>query len=136
VFVLDASAALAWCLEDEASDTIDGALDDIAARGAHVPMLWPIEICNALLHATRRKRMTAAQMRQKLELLASLPLTPHQIDLTAAFGKLLDHATDHHLTVYDASYLDLAVRLQIPLVTLDRELIKAARRIGLGVIAA
>jgi predicted nucleic acid-binding protein len=58
VFVVDASAALAWCFEDEASSWSDGLLERLRQGGQIVvPAHWPTEISNGLLVAERRKRI-------------------------------------------------------------------------------
>ena len=73
--VIDASLALAWCFEDEATDEGDALFDRVRDEGALVPVLWPLEMCNVLLQAERRGRMTMGAVSSRLELMARLPIT-------------------------------------------------------------
>jgi predicted nucleic acid-binding protein len=127
VFVVDASVALAWCFEDEATNWTDGLLDRLR-RGDEiaVPAHWPTEISNGLLFAVRRKRIKSDQPALFWDELARLPieieppLTPLQAKAILALSE------KHTLTVYDAAYLELAQRRHLPLATLDSELRTAA----------
>lgn len=135
VFVVDASAALAWCFEDEANSWADGLLqrlrqgDEIA-----VPSHWPTEILNGLLVAARRKRINPDQPALLWDELARLPIGVEPA-LTAIQAKtVLALGEKHELTVYDAAYLELAHRRQLPLGTLDSDLRKAAQIEGVALL--
>jgi predicted nucleic acid-binding protein len=134
IFVVDASAALAWCFEDEASSKTDGLLDHLRQGDQIVvPAHWPTEILNGLLVAQRRKRIKAGQAALFWDELAHLPIEV-EAALSAAQAKIvLALAEKHSLTVYDAAYLELAHRRQLPLGTLDTDLRKAAQAEG-GVV--
>jgi len=131
VFVVDASAALAWCFEDEASSFTDGLLDRLRhGDQIVVPAHWPTEISNALLVALRKKRIKAGQPELFWDELARLPIEIEP-PLTAPQAKtVLALGEKHGLTVYDAAYLELAQRRSLPLATLDADLRKAAQRDG------
>jgi predicted nucleic acid-binding protein len=135
IFVVDASAALSWCFEDEAGSWSDGLLDGLS-RGDRivVPAHWPTEILNGLLVASRRKRIKEGQPALYWDELARLPIEV-EAPLTAAQGKIvLAFAEKHNLTVYDAAYLELAHRRQLAIGTLDTDLRKAAQAEGLTVL--
>jgi predicted nucleic acid-binding protein len=135
VFVVDASAALAWCFEDEASGRTDGLLERLRQGDRIVvPAHWPTEILNGLLVASRRKRIKAGQPALFWDELARLPIETEPA-LTAIQGKaVLTLGEKHGLTVYDAAYLELAHRRQLPLGTLDTDLRKAAQVEGVTLL--
>ncbi|HUJ33536.1 MAG TPA: type II toxin-antitoxin system VapC family toxin [Candidatus Acidoferrum sp.] len=128
IFVVDASVALAWCFEDEASSWTDGLLERLRQGDqVMVPAHWPTEILNGLLVASRRKRIKAGQPALFWDELACLPIEVEPA-LTAIQAKtVLALGEKHRLTVYDAAYLELAQRRQLPLGTLDTDLRKAAQ---------
>jgi len=131
IFVADASVTLAWCFEDEASTFADGILERLRQGDRIVvPAHWPTEISNGLLVASRRKRIKADQPALFWDELARLPIDV-EAALSAAQAKVvLTLSAKHGLTVYDAAYLELAYRRQLPLGTLDTDLRKAAQAEG------
>ncbi len=135
IFVVDASAALAWCFEDEASSWSDGLLERLRQGDQIVvPAHWPTEISNGLLVAQRRKRIKTGQAALFWEELAHLPVETEPA-LTAVQAKtVLALSEKHGLTVYDAAYLELAQRRTLPLGTLDTDLRKAAHVEGVVVL--
>jgi predicted nucleic acid-binding protein len=131
-FVVDASMAAAWFFEDEPeplADSVLGRLRDGTTTAA-VPAIWPAEVVNALLVAERRGRTTEAKTDRFVTDLADLPVAVETADAALVGGRVLTLARRHHLTVYDATYLDLAFRLRLPLATLDTRLRKAAEAVG------
>jgi predicted nucleic acid-binding protein len=121
-FVLDCSVALAWVLPDESSAYADGLLDRLVAEGAVVPPVWPLELGNVLLTALRQRRIRQSELAPTIERLARLPI---EVDIGAtdhALAGVLVLAGQHGLTTYDASYLELAQRRNLPLATLDKKL--------------
>lgn len=134
--VLDASFTFQWLLEDEASPEGDAALEAIRLGGARVPALWPIEITNVLGVCERRGRLTTDGVADALALLQPLPLDVAEPSTLAEAGTILDLMRTHRLTAYDATYLELAMRLQLPLATKDHELIAAAPVVGVPLFAA
>jgi predicted nucleic acid-binding protein len=135
VFVLDASAVLAWCFKDEASTWTNALLERLRnGDRVTVPAHWPTEISNVLLVALRKKRIAADQPARFWDALARLPIKAEPA-LTAIQAKAaLAVAEKHHLTVYDAAYLELAQRRQLPLGTLDADLRRAAEAEGVSLI--
>src|SRR3954471_4649315 len=131
--VIDASIAVAWCIEDETSPETDALLDDVRDYGAVVPTLWHVELANVLLQAEKRKRITTAEVAARLELIAALPIAIDHETPVRAWREILLHARAERLTTYDAAYLELAVRRGLPLASLDKELAEAAKRLGVAV---
>lgn len=131
--VIDASIALAWCFEDEASPATDAIADEVRTSGALVPSLFHLEVGNILLQAERRNRLTPAGVAARLHLLGQLfiitdPETSHR-----AWRDVLTLARAHRLTSYDAAYLELALRTGSGLATRDAELARAAKTLGIAV---
>ena len=130
-FVLDASAAAAWCFPDEQAHAADRAFDRLTTDEAVVPHLWWFEIRNVLIVNERRGRVTAADTSAFLRDLGRLPI---RADGNPGEPLVLALARRHALTVYDAAYLELAVRLDAPVASLDRALNAAARSEGVGIV--
>ena len=130
--VLDASIAVAWCFEDERTSYTEELLDALTlGTEALVPALWPFEVANALLAAERRKKITVAQASHFLSRLTDLGISIDSLDTPRVFEQTLSQAREWDLTVYDAAYLDLALREGLPLATLDSHLKKAAHAAGI-----
>jgi predicted nucleic acid-binding protein len=129
--VLDASVAVAWCFADESTTFTDGLLDLLAnGGGAVTPAIWPFEVANALLAGEKRQRITVAQATSILRRIADLPISVENIRMDHAFQQILPLARQSRLTEYDAAYLELALRLSLPLATLDVQLQRAAKSVG------
>jgi predicted nucleic acid-binding protein len=123
-FVVDASVALTWAFADEDDPRASAALDRIRNDEALVPSIWWFEIRNTLVINERRGRLTEADTAAFLRTLSRLAVT---VDRQPGDAEVLALARRHRLSVYDAAYLELAQRETLPLATLDRELIGAAR---------
>ncbi len=133
-FVIDSSVALAWVLPDEGNPYVDGLLERLIAEGAVVPPIWPLEIGNVLLVALRRGRIRQEEFETMIERLAHLPI---EVDIEAtdhALAGVLLLAAELGLTTYDAAYLDLAQRRNLPLATLDKRLRSACTTAKLKVL--
>jgi predicted nucleic acid-binding protein len=124
--VLDASTVLAWVFVDERDNSARASAKAIIEEGAIVPAIWCWEIQNALLSAERRKRIAVADVATVLEQLSSLPIEIEPIGPAVTFGAELDVARRMNLSVYDAAYLDLALRRGMRLMTRDTKLGGAA----------
>lgn len=124
MFVLDASVIASWCFPDEFHPSAEAAFRRIADETALVPApLW-FELRNLLLMGERRNRLSEVQLAQSLRDVSELPI---EEDLDPDESLVLGLARTHRLTVYDAVYLELALRRGVPLATLDNVLIDAAR---------
>ena len=135
-FVLDASVALAWCFDDESTPAAWALLDRLRTAPAHVPALWALEIGNILLGAERRRRITQARAVEFLGILDELDIRVDPDMPGRAFRDVLPLAREQRLTIYDASYLELAMRLGLPLVSKDTALIRAARALRITTLSA
>ena len=131
-FVLDGSIALAWFFEDEAGDYAEAVENSLISATAVVPSLWPLEVANGALVGERRKRTTEAKATQFLSLLKSLPITVDDETAARAWQETLQLARTHNLSVYDAAYLELAMRRDLPLASLDEDLKAAAAAVGVA----
>lgn len=100
-----------------------------------VPALWTLEIANALAVGERRHRLTASAIAQFLDLLENLPIETDPQTSSRAFDSTLPLARTHNLSTYDASYLELAMRENLVLATLDDKLKIAAKASGVGTFA-
>ena len=137
-FVLDASVAFSWCFPgDPTEDTPYSRriLGMLAAHDAVVPQVWAFEIANIIFVSfNKRKRITERQIQEYLERLKALPIRVEPNDLWANVG-LESRARTWNLPAYDAAYLDLALRKNLPLATADDDLKKAALAEGAEVLA-
>ena len=131
-FVLDNSIVMAWSFADEISAYADAVLDRLTAIRAIVPVLWPLEVANALLMGERRKRSTEAETIRWIGILNRLPIAIDDETNTRAWSDTLSLARGHKLSAYDAAYLELAIRRRLPLATLDEPLKLAATAIGVA----
>jgi len=133
-FVLDASVTVAWSMEDEKDYYSLKVLDLLCEGMAWVPRIWPLEVANALLMAERRKRLLRAEVENFLALLQELPIQVEGESVLIVWRDILSLAREMELSVYDASYLNLAMHMGLPLATIDRALKKAAQRCGVKVL--
>jgi predicted nucleic acid-binding protein len=132
--VLDGSATLAWIYPDEITDAVLAVFDQVIHQGAFVPDLWRIEIANCLTQGVRRSRITATERSESLSDLASMGIITDNQTGKHIWHETLMLADRHHLTVYDATYLELALRLSLPLATLDDDLRHAAQQEGVPLL--
>ncbi len=133
-FVLDNSVVMAWVLGEQDARA-DRVMDLLAEGEALVPGVWPLEFTNALMVAERHGRITGAEAVRACELVLALPIRVVPEAPAHVFAALLALARDQRLSVYDASYLDLAMREGLPLATLDEGIRDAARRCGVPLLA-
>jgi len=131
-FVLDASVALAWLLDNPVSPFaihVQKKLDS-GARGV-VPALWHLQMANGLVIATRRKDLHAEDADKGLEFIGQMLVDAIESDADpVSVRHIFAAARLHQLSAYDAVYLDLARRRGLPLATLDRHLAAAAKTAG------
>jgi len=134
-WVIDSSVGFAWVHPDQATTATDQLLDDVANGAAVVvPVLWFVEMANGLLILQRRRKITSAERRIALQTLSDLTLVVDEEAGRAAFRKTSDLAERHGLTVYDATYLEVAMRRKLSLATRDGALKAAAKHCGLSVL--
>jgi len=130
-FVADASVAIAWVHPAQATPETDAMLDRLSAGDSLVvPALWPLEVANALTVLRRRRKLTPDEARTAIEIIRELPAVIDHEAAAVAFTRLVDLASEHELTVYDATYIELATRRQLPLASNDARMKQAAIRSG------
>ena len=131
-FVVDNSIAVAWYFPAQATPESDRAFKLLAGQTAYAPPIWRQEFAHVLKKAIRTRRITEAEA---FEIIAQHESLPFFINETAApTSELLKLALRHELSAYDASYLELALRLQLPLATKDDALRAAAKQCGIALI--
>lgn len=128
--VVDASTALAWCFPDETSSYADSILVSLEGKTILVPTVWGLEIANAILVGDRKKRINQSEIRRFTTLLKSLPIVQDLQPVSEHVSNVLSLAREYSLLAHDAAYLELAIRHNAPLTTLDTRLQKAAKQAG------
>jgi predicted nucleic acid-binding protein len=131
--VLDASIVGCWFFRDEQDPRAEAAWNKLTEDRAIVPLHWWFEVRNVCLLGERRGRATADETD---EFLRELPKLTISFDGLPDQRPVIDLARRHRLTLYDATYLELAQREDIPLATLDKELVIAAHAEGVSLILA
>lgn len=130
-YVLDASVALTWLFGDGSDLVVESALDRLSGGTALVPPVWGLEVANGLVVAERAGKNSEARSTRFLELLDVLPI---EMADNAEPSDLATLARRANTSVYDASYLDLALRHGLPLATLDKRLAQAAQELGIALL--
>ena len=133
-WIVDASLTLGWYLKDEADRAYNlDVLAGLNANDALVPFLWTYEVANGLVMAQRRKRLAEADITTILKSLKTLPIT---VDLPDAdrVMQLPVLALKYQLTVYDAAYLEMALRLKLPIATKDTAMKRAMTSCGIETV--
>lgn len=133
-FVLDTSVTLAWLFPDEDEKALDEIADRLVTDTAYAPAIWPLEVTNALLTASRRGRIADKDIDEIIEQVARLPVTVETTDPHTVFTEIPGLARAHNLTSYDAAYFELAIRRQLPVATLDRRLRECCDAAGITVL--
>jgi predicted nucleic acid-binding protein len=132
-FVADASVAIGWVHPAQASKQTAAMLEAIASGATlEVPALWPLEVANALLVLVRRRKLKEDERETALGWLRGLRLRFDHEMTALAFSRLSELAAVHHLSVYDAAYLELAQRRRLVLGCKDGPLRTAARNAGVS----
>jgi len=135
-FVLDCSVTMAWVFPDEANESTNALRESLVKDNAVVPVLWPIEVGNVLLVATRRGRITEDDWPRIRDDLEALPIDIDLDSCDRVLDTVLPIANEHGLSVYDAMYLELALRFGLPLATLDQKLVAAGKKVGVEVLGS
>ena len=133
--VIDSSIGISWVHPGQATSASDRLLAECEAGAIiHVPLLWFVEMANGLLVLQRRRKMTSAERISALERLEDLQLQVDDESARAAFHEVSALADKHGLSAYDATYLELAIRLKLNLASRDDLLCRAATASGIKVI--
>jgi len=132
-FVLDNSVSSRWLLEDGSQSDLayaDEILAAISEEIAVVPVIWGLGMANVIARAERNGSISESRSKRFLEFLNGIDIRTDDETFSRALTDTLDLARRYKLSAYDASYLELAIRLQIPIATLDEKLQKAAQKAG------
>jgi len=135
-FVLDASFAMTWVIEAEQTPASMQHFHALTRREAeaHVPSIWCDELANVLLTVERSRRITTEVAATWINYFLVLPVIVHPTSIEQSLIEIRPLALAHGLSVYDAAYLHLAMREQVPLATFDRQLIKEAPKVGVKLL--
>jgi predicted nucleic acid-binding protein len=133
-FVVDNSVVMSWCFKDEKNKYGDAVLDRLAESTAIVPPIWPLEVVNVLLVAERRNRLKQVDSVRFITLLLQLPIVVEQEGPGKKMKDLLALGRANNLSSYDAAYLDLSMRKDCPIATLDKKLIEAAKNVNVTIL--
>jgi predicted nucleic acid-binding protein len=132
-FVLDNSVMMRWFFGDGKPQQLAFAgtvLDAMKQDGAFVPVTWGLEVANVIARAEAKGLVTEARSGAFLEMLQGVDIEVDTATFARALSDTLQLARRYKLSAYDASYLELALRLGMPLTTLDEDLLKAAKKAG------
>ena len=133
-FVIDNSVVSGWLLKEQATPYTAAILARLKNDSAHAPALWLLELANVARTSVIRGKFTAAQADEAVRLITKLPII---VDRALVLpDALLALALRFGLSSYDAAYLDLAIRLQVPIAAKDGALRNAAEAAGAGVVVA
>jgi len=134
-FVVDASIVLNWCFPDENAPAARKVAQMFQQGDSGVaPAFWPHEVLNALLVGEKRKRISRQLLESFLADLVTLPVELQLVPADAVFGSIQNLGRDYGLTAYDAAYLHIAQASNLPLATLDADLIAACRRSNITLV--
>ncbi len=131
-FILDSSVTMAWYFKDEANAYANAVRRALSGARAVVPALWPLEVANILVLGERRRRSTEAEASKWLRYLQVLPILVDSETAVCAWSDILHVARSYDLSAYDAAYLELAIRLGLPLASLDDQLKATAASAGVA----
>ena len=133
-FVVDNSVVMSWCFKDETNRYADAVLDKLSESTAIAPSIWPLEVVNVLLVAERRKRLKQADSVRFITLLSQLPIVVEDKGSEKGMNDLLTLGRTNLLSSYDASYLDLAMRKDCPIATIDKKIMEAAKEVSVTIL--
>ena len=131
--VIDNSVVMSWCFADEANQYADNVLESLRCVRAIVPVIWPLEVGNVLVVAERKGRLRYIDCIQFWELLSELPIEVEGQVSEKVMMNVYTLARESQLSTYDACYLELAIRKNLPLATLNKALLGAARKFDIKI---
>jgi predicted nucleic acid-binding protein len=138
-YILDNSVAMRWLLASEKKADqayAEAVLQSLVDAEAVVPDLWHLEAANVLLGAEKRGELEAGEVEGFIAQLERLPISVDSLTSNQVFSRTLGLARAYKLSSYDAAYLELALREGLPLASLDKGLIKAAKKAGVSIYLA
>lgn len=132
-FVVDNSVVSGWYLAKQATPYTDAVLDKLRHDTAIVPPLWELELVNVGRTAVKRSTLTDDGARLAVSFVLGLPITVDRAIVPPE--RILSLALTYDLTAYDAAYLELALRLKLPVAAKDGALKSAAEKAGVAFVA-
>ena len=135
-FVMDNSIAMRWLLASEKKSDqayAEAVLESLVDVDAMVPNLWHLEAANVLVTAERRGELETGDVERFIAQLESLPIQVDPMTAHQAFSRTLSLSKAYKLSSYDAAYLELAIREGLPIATLDKDLLKAAKKADVAI---
>lgn len=134
-FVLDNSITMVWGFEDEGNKYAEELLELMPVATAYVPSLWTLEVANALLVGERCGRISPASSKKFLAILSNFAIVVDDETVTQAWSDTINIARSQKLSSYDACYLEIAMRLGLPLATLDKQMRATAKKLGVAIFS-
>ena len=131
-FVLDASVTLTWCFEDQSSHYSEAVLAALQTDTAYVPVIWELEVLNALLGAERKKLLSHADCLGFWQSMNSFSVKRYDAHVQPL--ELYAIGLEYRLSAYDSTYLELAIKLGLPLASLDKKIRSAAELAGVKLL--
>ena len=135
-FVLDCSATMPWILANDESGYTDDVLNALAGSTAVVPAIWPLEVANVLLVFERKQHISSRHSTTFMHALVQLPITAESTPQGRIFGRIYELGEEYSLSAYDAAYLEVCLRHEIPLATLNNRLRHAVSASGAGIFGS
>ncbi len=133
-WVFDTSVTMAWCFDDECTPRTEALLEKLARQPAIIPGHWSLEVANVLAIATKSGRINRTKRTAFIHMFDAFSIHVDPETHSRAWNDILHLADTCRLTSYDAAYLELAMRIGIPLATDDEALKKAARANGVALL--
>lgn len=134
--VIDASVAMGWFVASQATPISRAALVAVNRESGVVPAHFGIEMARALRNRERRRLMSAEAVDGSLAELCRLRLNQDSVTTLDIIDQIVELARAQQLRVADAVYLELALRLKVPLATADAALARSAAQAGVNLITA
>lgn len=134
-FVVDASVAMGWLLRSQADDYTRAAEAALPSSGGWITCHFGMEILRGLRSHERRHLLTVREVDEAISHLLDFPLQQDVDDALEHMPTTVVLARREGLRVADAGYLELALRLEVPLATRDKALARAAERSRVPIFA-
>jgi predicted nucleic acid-binding protein len=131
-FVLDASITIRWCIRQQQTPSSIACLQAMPSSEVFVPSIWPVEVASVISRELNKGTIALDDAVGFFQMLGKFDITVATANADAAY--LFQAARRHRLTGYDASYLELAIALGLPLATADDEMQAAAIRAGVPLL--
>ena len=130
-FVIDASVIISWRDPREQNGYGQRILRCLSKESAIAPVICCLEINNVLRLFEKRELISHDTVLETIDFIAALPIRLDDAPIDFRIPRVMELACKYDLTIYDSSYMELAVRLGLPLATMDNKLIEAAKTLGL-----